>query len=89
MPRTMAERVAAQRRREFVGRAEEVAALRALLDGTRDGAVLFISGPGGVGKTTLLARYADLGQELGRLVVRLDARELPPIASAYLADIAT
>ena len=89
MPETMAERVAAQRRREFVGRAEEVAALRALLEGTRDGAVLFVSGPGGVGKTTLLGRYADLGRELGRLVVRLDARELPPIASAYLAEIAT
>ena len=89
MPQTMAERVAAQRRREFVGRADEVAALRALLEGTRDGAVLFVSGPGGVGKTTLLARYADLGRELGRRVVRLDARELPPIASAYLADIAT
>ena len=89
MPQTMAERVAAQRRQEFVGRAEEVAALHALLEGTRDGAVLFVSGPGGVGKTTLLARYADLGRELGRIVVRLDARELPPIASAYLAEIAT
>ena len=89
MPGTMAERVAAQRRREFVGRAKEVAALRDLLEGARDGAVLFVSGPGGVGKTTLLARYADLGRDLGRLVVRLDARELPPIASAYLAEIAT
>jgi hypothetical protein len=88
VPQTMAERVAAQRRREFVGRAEELAALRALLEGTRDGAVLFVSGPGGVGKTTLLVRFADLGRELGRCVVRLDARELPPIASAYLADIA-
>jgi AAA ATPase domain len=89
VPGTMAERVAAQRRREFVGRAEEVAALRALLEGTREGAVLYVVGPGGVGKTTLLGRYDDLGRDLGRLVVRLDARELPPIASAYLAEIAT
>ena len=88
MPGTLAERVAAQRRREFVGRAEEVAALRALLEGARDGAVLFVVGPGGVGKTTLLGRFADLGGDLGRLVVRLDARDLPPIASAYLAEIA-
>ena len=88
MPGTMAQRLAAQRRREFVGRMAEVAALRALLEGTRDGAVLFLHGPGGIGKTTLLGRYADLGRELGRRVVRLDARELPPIASAYLSEIA-
>ena len=51
--------------------------------------VLCVTGPGGIGKTTLLGRYADLGRDLGRLVVRLDARELPPIASAYLAEVAT
>ena len=89
MPDTLAERVAAQRRREFVGRAEEVAALRALLEGATDGAVLFVFGPGGVGKTTLLGRYADLGGDLGRFVVRLDARDLPPIPAVYLAEIAT
>jgi hypothetical protein len=88
VPQTMAERVAARRRREFVGRAAEIAVLRDLLAGSRDGAVLFVSGPGGIGKTTLLGRYADLGQEMGRLVVRLDGRDLPPIASAFLAEIA-
>ena len=88
MPGTMAERVAVRRRREFVGRAQEVAALRALLEGTREGVVLCVTGPGGIGKTTLLGRYADLGRDLGRLVVRLDAREMPPIASAYLAEVA-
>lgn len=88
MPETMAERLTAQRRREFVGRVEEIAVLRAMLDGSTDGAVLFVSGPGGIGKTTLLRRYADLGKECGRLVVRLDARELPPIPSAYVAEIA-
>ena len=87
MPGTIAQRLAEQRRREFVGRADEVASCATCWRG-RDGAVLFVSGPGGVGKTTLLGRYADLGRELGRLVVRLDARELPPIASAYLAEIA-
>lgn len=88
MPETMAERVAARRRREFVGRAAEIRVLRDLLTGNRDGAVLFVSGPGGIGKTTLLGRYADLGRELDRLVVRLDARELPPIPSAFLAELA-
>src|SRR5262245_52548800 len=88
MPGTMAQRLAQQRRREIVGRADEINLLRDILEGRRDGGVLFVSGTGGVGKTTLLGRYADLGRELGRVVVRIDARELPPIASAYLAEIA-
>ena len=96
MPDTLAERVAAQRRREFVGRAEEVAALRALLEGATDGAVLFVFGPGGVGKTTLLGRYAEVGcrrihvwplgdeaQQLERLMSDVLPRATPSPPSAW------
>jgi KaiC/GvpD/RAD55 family RecA-like ATPase len=77
----MAQRLAARRRQEFVGREPELALLDTLLRGG-DGGVLFISGPGGVGKTTLLDRFAMVGAEAGRRVVRVDARDVAPVAAA-------
>jgi AAA ATPase domain len=84
----MAQRLAARRRQEFVGREPELALLETLLRGG-DGGVLFVSGPGGVGKTTLLDRFAMVGAEAGRRVVRVDARDVAPVAAALLAEIAT
>jgi ABC-type transport system involved in cytochrome c biogenesis ATPase subunit len=66
------DQLAAARRRAFVGRRDELALFEGLL---RDGAaaVVLLHGPGGIGKTTLLHRVADLAEEHGRCVVRLDA----------------
>jgi ABC-type lipoprotein export system ATPase subunit len=73
----IAQRLAARRRQEFVGREPELALLEALLRGD-DGGVLFVSGPGGVGKTTLLDRFALMGAEADRCVVRIDGRDVVP-----------
>ena len=67
------DQLAAARRREFVGRRGELARFEALLAGGT-GAVIYVYGPGGIGKTALLHRFAGLGQERGRRVVHLDAQ---------------
>jgi hypothetical protein len=73
MSTRFAERVASARRREFVGRAAELAGFARLLAGDA-GALVWVSGPGGVGKTSLLHQFADLAERSGRTVVWLDER---------------
>jgi hypothetical protein len=84
----MGNRLAARRRSGFVGRERELTVLSELLGDPDDGAVLFVWGPGGVGKSTLLRQYEWLGQQAGRHVVRIDGREAPPVAAAFLAELA-
>lgn len=83
----MADRLASARRRDFVGRQVEVARFSGLLEAS-EGAVVFVQGPGGVGKTTLLGQFEVLARERGRVVVRLDGRDVAPIPSAFLAETA-
>lgn len=47
-----------------------------LCEKTRSVAVLFVHGPGGIGKTALLGQFADLAVRAGARVVRIDARDL-------------
>ncbi|WP_285474943.1 ATP-binding protein [Actinoplanes sp. NBRC 101535] len=69
------------RRRSFTGRGDEVAVFRAALGTT---GVLFVHGPGGVGKSTLLDAFAQVAPD----AVRVDARhfahvpETLPVPSA-------
>ncbi|MFF4621813.1 AAA family ATPase [Nonomuraea jabiensis] len=65
----------AARNAAFAGRATHLAAFRDALTGGA-AAVLFIHGPGGVGKTSLLRRYADEARSAGRHVIALDGRDL-------------
>ena len=78
---TVADRLRRARRRRFVGRAAELELLRgALAADEAPFSVLFIFGPGGVGKTALLGVMAEVAAEAGARPVRLDARmmELSP-----------
>ncbi|USX50986.1 ATP-binding protein [Lentzea sp. HUAS12] len=61
------------RRWSFTGRDEEVAVFREALGGT---GVLFVHGPGGVGKSALLDVFAGIAAEKGLDPVRVDARHL-------------
>ncbi|WP_305783818.1 ATP-binding protein [Symbioplanes lichenis] len=61
------------RRRSLVGRDAELALFREALGGP---GVLFVHGPGGVGKSTLLDGFAELAAAAGREPVRVDARHL-------------
>ncbi|HEX5119915.1 MAG TPA: ATP-binding protein [Pseudonocardiaceae bacterium] len=80
--RAVAGRLQAARQRGFVGRKEELAAFDEALCG---GGVLFVHGPGGVGKSALLGRFAQLAAEADRTVTMLDGRMLDPSPAAFLA----
>jgi hypothetical protein len=73
--RTLGDRLEATRRRAFVGRQAERAVFTAALAG-EDGAfpVLYVHGPGGIGKSALLRILGDDARAAGRVVIELDAR---------------
>ncbi|MFJ9038833.1 ATP-binding protein [Streptomyces sp. NPDC102406] len=81
---TVAERVNTARDTAFVGRRTELALLRDSLAG-RPGAasVLYVHGPGGIGKSTLLRQYAKEARALGRPVVHVDGRALTAAPEAF------
>ncbi|MFE7122054.1 hypothetical protein ACFU99_42135, partial [Streptomyces sp. NPDC057654] len=52
-----------------------------------DGAVVYVYGPGGIGKTALLHHFAQIGLREGRPVLQLDARELRPYGEEAAAAL--
>lgn len=85
---TLGDVLAARRRRRFVGRAAELELVRAALDAPRSPfSVLYLYGPGGIGKTSLLDEVADLAVGAGSALVRLDGRDLAPHPVAVLAAL--
>ncbi len=85
MASRLADRLAAARRRSFVGRAQELALFRSALAAPElPFYVLHISGPGGVGKTTLLSEFARLSQEAGIPAVLVDGRDADPSPDGFL-----
>jgi AAA ATPase domain len=76
---TLGEVLASRRRRCFVGRDGELELARAALAGTEPPfSVMWLTGPGGIGKTSLLKAIAEEAEAAGGWrVVRLDGRELP------------
>jgi hypothetical protein len=85
---TLAQRVAAARRRAFVGRAAEIELFRQAVKapGEPPFTVLHVHGPGGIGKSALLRMFADIASRL--LVVEVDARDLAPGPDALRAALA-
>lgn len=73
---TVADRLAAARQRDLVGRDTELALVRELLADDQDVVALFLHGPGGVGKSSLLVAIADVAAEHGREVVQVDGSDL-------------
>ncbi|WP_188192187.1 ATP-binding protein [Nonomuraea sp. SYSU D8015] len=69
-------RLQAARERAFVGREEELKVFGSALRGACS--VLYVHGPGGVGKSTLLRRFAHDAEAAGRRVTTLDGRTMDP-----------
>jgi hypothetical protein len=75
----------ARRRRRLVGRRAELELFgSALASGASDLVVLYLHGPGGIGKTSLLDAFTEVATEHGAAVVRLDARELAATPGSIL-----
>jgi len=84
----IADRLASARRDRFVGRTAEIQAFRsALLAGELPFVAFHLHGPGGVGKTTLIAEFAQIGEEVGRAVVRIDGRNIEPSPAGFLSAL--
>ncbi len=85
----LADRLSAARRRRFIGRAAEQALFQAALAADElPFFVLFIHGPGGVGKSSLLGQFARLAEQAGAAVASLDARNLEPTPEVFQASLA-
>jgi hypothetical protein len=78
-------RLQAARELTFVGREEELALFGAALYGGRC-SVLYVHGPGGIGKSALLRRFAREAAMAGRSVARVDGRTLEPSPAAFEAE---
>lgn len=77
--RTLAARLADRDSGRFTGRDPELAFLERCLDAADPPAsVVLVSGPGGIGKSTLLREIARRAAARGRSVMTIDGRELGP-----------
>jgi hypothetical protein len=87
-PATLGAVLSTRRRRCFVGREAELELVRATLEALEPSfSVLWITGPGGIGKSTLLEAVAEQVEESGAgCIVRLDGRNLAP-SSREIIDV--
>ena len=86
---TLGDLLASRRRRCFVGREGELELVREALRAAESPfAVLWFTGPGGIGKSSLLDVVSELAEELdGLAVARLDGREVPAAPRAVLGAL--
>ncbi len=88
MPVRVTDRLTQARRRRFVGRAlESDAFLDAVTAGELPFQVLYVHGPGGVGKTTLLKQYLALCEQVQVPAVYLDARNVDPSPAGFVGAL--
>ena len=66
----------------FVGRRPELGFLDSLFVEDPPANVVLVHGPGGIGKSTLLRRVRQRGQEAGWTPLLVEGRDLPPVADA-------
>jgi hypothetical protein len=77
---TLGDVLTEHRRQRFVGRSAEIELFRAALDDATDPpfSVLYVHGPGGIGKTSLLQALGAVAAGAGATVARLDGHDLEP-----------
>lgn len=84
MPTLLGDRLALARRRRFVGRAAELELFRRVLLGPDDDtAVLYVFGPGGIGKTSLLDQFVASSRDASVAASYLDGRNVEPSPDGF------
>jgi hypothetical protein len=87
---SLGQRLKQTRERFFVGRTAELALLRqALAHAPEPFSVLYLHGPGGIGKSTLLRYFGDEATAAGRRVVHVDGRLVSPSPARFENAAAT
>ena len=88
-PQNLGERLERERARRFVGRKEELELIRTRLAAARSGpdmpnlfSALWVYGPGGIGKSSLLATYAHAARGAGFAVAEVDCGRITPSPEA-------
>ena len=88
MSSRLADRLAAVRRRRFIGRTSELALFESAIAADElPFFVLYVHGPGGLGKTSLLSQFARLADQLQVPAYTLDARNVEPTPEAFGAGL--
>ncbi|GAA2413158.1 ATP-binding protein [Nonomuraea africana] len=80
-------RLQSAREAAFVGREEELAVFGSALFGG-DCSVMFVHGPGGIGKSALLRRFAQEAATVGRSVATIDGRTITASPEVFEAEAA-
>lgn len=84
----LSDRLTSARQRRFTGREHELSLFRsALASDEPPWAVLFVHGPGGVGKTTLLNAYETIAGRAGVASIRVDGRAVEPSPAGFLRSL--
>ena len=90
MSSELAGRLSMERRRRFVGRVAERDLFRSAISADEPPFnVLYVFGPGGVGKTTLLREFAHLCNETGIPVSYVNARNLEPSPDSFMSALSS
>ena len=85
---SLAERLQAARWQSVVGRTAERALVQdALQQSVLSFNILYVYGPGGVGKTTLLQQFAHDAQDIGVPTLYLDLRNVEPAPQPFIAAL--
>lgn len=91
----LGQRLKQERARRFVGRSAELELFAARLQAAAAGettreefSVLWVHGPGGIGKSTLLAAYAETAREAGLTVAQLDGGSIRPSPAGIQTAVA-
>ncbi|MBT2414678.1 AAA family ATPase [Streptomyces sp. ISL-12] len=80
----IADRISVARDHVFVGRETELRLFRDALAGGHDApSLLWVHGPGGIGKSALIRQYAKEAAVAGRTVVHVDGRAVPAAPQSF------
>lgn len=85
---SLQQRLDQARRRRFVGRVSERELVRATLDSPElPFFVLYVFGPGGIGKTSLMREFANITREANLPFVQIDGRQIDPSPDTFLRAV--